>query len=139
MFREAIWLIRSRSTAKPIAWRTVRSCTAGLYFASGHLARGHMLNASSVNDGDGALTVSMFSVLPSRSKFAGLTSGIMSISPSVSARSTASELPYLIHCNSSKAGFLPRQFGLRSMRTSVLESNSVTMYGPLPTIGGFGR
>ena len=63
----------------------------------------------------------------------------MSTSPSVSARSTASALPYLIHCSSSNAGCLPRKFGLRSIRTSRLESNSVTMYGPLPTIGGFGR
>ena len=92
-----------------------------------------------MNDGDGDLTVLMFSVFPSRSKVAGWTSVIMSTSPRVSARSTASVLPYLIHWSSSKAGGSPRKFGLRSIRTSRLESNSVTMYGPLPTIGSFGR
>ena len=67
MLREAISLIRSRSTAKPIAWRTVRSWIAGLNFASGQCLRGQRLNASSVNDGDGDLTVLMFFVLLSRS------------------------------------------------------------------------
>ena len=62
----------------------------------------------------------------------------MSISPSCSARSTASWLPYLMNWISSKAGSAPRKFGLRSIRMIRPRSYSVTMYGPLPTSGSSG-
>ena len=108
-------------------------------FASGQILRGHRLKASSVNDGDGDFTALTFFVLPSRSNVASCTSVTRSTSPSVSARSTASALPYLIHWISSNFGFGPRNSLLRSIRTIRLESNSVTTYGPLPTIGIVGR
>ena len=60
---------------------------------------------------------------------------ITSISPSVSARSTASSLPYLMNCSSSNFGLGPRKFGFGSIRMIRLRLNSVTTYGPLPTIG----
>ena len=88
-----------------------------------------------MNDGDGLLTASMLSELPSFSKLEACASGMLSISPSRSARSTASMVPYLMNWISSNTGFLPRKFSLRSMRTRRPRSNSVTTYGPLPTIG----
>ena len=63
---------------------------------------------------------------------------MMSISPSVSARSTASLLPYLIHWISSNSGFSPRKYWLRVIRMRRPRSNAVTMYGPLPTSGSGG-
>jgi hypothetical protein len=54
-----------------------------------------------VKDGDGELTASTSAASSSRAKLAASTSGTMSTSPSVSARSTASALPYLIHWISS--------------------------------------
>ena len=63
----------------------------------------------------------------------------MSISPSFSARSTASSVPYLMNWISSNTGFSPRT--LRVAAPCVMmrpRSNSVTMYGPLPTIGSGG-
>src|SRR6476646_7325592 len=100
---------------------------------------GQRLNASWVNDGDGALIPLMFCVLLRRAKLLCSTSGMRSISPSESARSTASLLPYLIHWTSSKAGFFPVKLGLRVIRMIRPWLNSETTYGPLPTIGGVGR
>ena len=111
------------------------SWIAGLNFASGQFSFEQRLNASSVNDGDAALIVLMFLVLASRSNVAGWTSAITSISPRVSARSTASLLPYLIHCSWSNFGLGPRNSGFGSIRMIRLRLNSVTTYGPLPTIG----
>ena len=61
-----------------------------------------------------------------RAKLASATSGMTSISPSVSARSTASMLPYLIHWISSNAPLSPRKFGLRVMRMMRPRVNSLT-------------
>ena len=91
-----------------------------------------------VNDGDGARSVLMLSASPSFPKLAAWASGIMSISPSRSARSTASIVPYLMNWISSKTGFLPRKFGLRLRVTIRPRSNFVTIQGPLPTSGSGG-
>ena len=69
------------------------SWTAGLNFASGQFSSEQRLNASSVNEYVGAFTVSIPSCSLRRLNVAGWTSGMKSISPSVSARSTASSLP----------------------------------------------
>ena len=116
----------------------MRSWTAGLNFASGQFCLLQRLNESCVNEGEGDLTALTSFALSSRAKAASWTSGMMSISPSVSARSTASLVPYLIHWISSNFGFVPRKFGLRVIRMMRPRSNALTTYGPLPTIGGFG-
>ena len=102
------------------------SWTAGLNFASGQFFLLQRLNASCVNDGEAELTALTFLAFSRRAKLASATSGTMSISPSVSARSTASVLPYLIHWISSNFGFSPRKFGLRVMRMMRPRLNSVT-------------
>src|SRR3954451_1740186 len=108
---------------------------AGLNFASGQFCFEHRLNASSVKEGEGALIVLMPFAFPRRSNVAYCTSVTMSISPTDSARSTASSLPYLMYWISSNFGAGPRKFGLRVSRMIRLRLNSVVMYGPLPPIG----
>src|ERR1700712_689574 len=99
-----------------MAWRTVRSWTPGLNFASGQFRLLQRLNASCVNDGDEAFTALMFLALASLANAADWTFGTMSTSPSVSARSTASAVPYLIHWISSNFGLGPRKYRLRVIR-----------------------
>src|SRR5215212_3509211 len=121
-----------------MAWWTATSCTAGLYFASGQFCLEQLLNDSSVNEGDGACTVLTFLALPRRANELACTSRTRSISPSCSARSTASVLPYLMIWIWSNFGFCPRQFGLRSIVTMRPCWNFVATYGPEPTSGIFG-
>ena len=80
-----------------------------------------------MKEGEVDLTALTFFAFCRRAKLASWTSGTRSISPSVSARSTASLLPYLIHWISSNAGFSPRKFGLRVIRMMRPRSNSLTM------------
>ena len=126
MPRDAIALIRLRSTAYAMAWRTLTSWTAGLNFASGQFCSLQRLNVSCVKEGEVELTASTSGAFFRRAKVACWTSGTRSISPSVSARSTASSLPYLIHCTSSNAGFSPRKFGLRVIRMRRPRSIALT-------------
>src|SRR3954454_20634409 len=118
-----------------MAWCTATSCTAGLYFASGQFCFEQLLNESSVNEGEDALTVLMFLTLPRRANEDAWTSRTKSISPSCSARSTASLLPYLMIWIWSNLGLVPRQFGLRSSVTFRPCLKLVTTYGPEPTSG----
>ena len=71
-------------------------------------------------------TVSMFGSSARRAKLFGLTSTTASTSPSWSARSTASWVPYLTYWISSKFGASPRNCGFRSMRRMRPFSYSVT-------------
>src|SRR4051812_23726418 len=121
-----------------MAWWTATSCTAGLNLASGQFCFEQLLNESSVNEGDGACTVLMFLTLPRRANEDAWTSRTKSISPSWSARSTGSVLPYLMIWIWSNFGLGPRQYGLRSMVTMRPWVNFVTTYGPEPTSGIFG-
>ena len=137
--RLEISFTRLRSTAYAIACRTARSCTPGLNFASGQFAFEQRLKASWVNEGEGARTGSMLSAFSSWLKLGRLDlHRSPSISPSFSALTTASVVPYLMNWISSYLGLSPRQFGFRSIFTMRPCVNSVTMYGPLPTSGSFG-